>query len=120
MTINAIIPDEKRVAMILAFLEAGYADQLLLSSDFSNGRALKKNGGPGIAQTVTVFAPMLVKAGVSEATLRSDSRRQPAPLPGRQPEVDLRYTTRVAGCAAAAAPRPMPTPVMIGIRPTAI
>ena len=69
VTINAIIPDEKRVAMILAFLEAGYADQLLLSSDFSNGRALKKNGGPGIAQTKTVFGPMLVKAGVSEATL---------------------------------------------------
>jgi len=69
VTINAIIPDEKRVAMILAFLDAGFADQLLLSSDFSTGRALKKNGGPGIAQTVTVFAPMLVKAGVSEATV---------------------------------------------------
>ena len=70
VTINVIIPDEKRVAMILAFLDAGFADQLLLSSDFSNGRALKKNGGPGIAQTVTVFAPMLVKAGVSEATVK--------------------------------------------------
>src|SRR5262245_18950451 len=69
VTINAIIPDEKRVAMILAFLDAGYADKLLLSSDFSNGRALKKNGGPGIAQTVTVFAPMLAKAGVKEATV---------------------------------------------------
>jgi phosphotriesterase-related protein len=70
VTINAIIPDEKRVAMILAFLEAGFADQLLLSSDFSSGRALKKNGGPGIAQTVTAFAPMLVKAGVSDATVK--------------------------------------------------
>src|SRR5207248_11160007 len=70
VTINAIIPDEKRVAMILAFLDAGFADQLLLSSDFSNGRALKKNGGPGIAQTLTAFAPMLTKAGVSEAVLR--------------------------------------------------
>ncbi|MGH9140857.1 MAG: phosphotriesterase family protein [Vicinamibacterales bacterium] len=68
--INAIIPDEKRVAMILAFLEAGHVDHLLLSSDFSNGRGLKKNGGPGIALTVTTFAPMLAKAGVSEATLR--------------------------------------------------
>ena len=48
----------------------GYADQLLLSSDFSNGRAFKKNGGPGVAQTATVFGPMLLKAGVSEATLR--------------------------------------------------
>jgi phosphotriesterase-related protein len=69
VTINAIIPDDKRVAMILAFLDAGYGDQLLLSSDFSTGRALKKNGGPGIAQTKTVFGPMLVKAGVSEASL---------------------------------------------------
>jgi phosphotriesterase-related protein len=70
VTINAIIPDEKRVAMILAFLDAGHADRLLLSSDFSSGRGLKKNGGPGIAQTVTVFGPMLAKAGVSEAVLR--------------------------------------------------
>jgi phosphotriesterase-related protein len=65
-----IIPDAQKVTTILAFLEAGFVDQLLLSSDFSNGRALKKNGGPGLAQTVTVFGPMLTKAGVSEAMLR--------------------------------------------------
>lgn len=65
-----IVPDAQKVTTILALLDAGYADQLLLSSDFSNGRALKKNGGPGVAQTVTVFGPMLLKAGVSEATLR--------------------------------------------------
>jgi phosphotriesterase-related protein len=70
VTINVIIPDEKRVAMVLAFLDAGHVDHLLLSSDFSSGRALKKNGGPGIAQTVTVFGPMLTKAGVSESQLR--------------------------------------------------
>jgi phosphotriesterase-related protein len=68
--LGVIIPDEKRVAMILAFLEAGYVDHLLLSSDFANGRMLKKNGGPGLALTVTQFVPMLAKAGVSEATLR--------------------------------------------------
>jgi phosphotriesterase-related protein len=65
-----IVPDAQKVTTILAFLDAGFADQLLLSSDFSNGRALKKNGGPGIAQTVTVFGPMLTKAGVSEAVLK--------------------------------------------------
>src|SRR5262245_27759299 len=70
VTLTVIIPDEKRVTMILAFLDAGFADQLLLSSDFATGRALKKNGGPGIGQTVTAFAPMLVKAGVSEATVK--------------------------------------------------
>jgi phosphotriesterase-related protein len=70
VTLNAIIPDEKRVAMILAFLDAGHVDHLLLSSDFTTARALKKNGGPGIGQTVTVFGPMLLKAGMSEATLK--------------------------------------------------
>jgi len=65
-----IVPDAQKVSTILAFLEAGYTDHLLLSSDFSNGRALKKNGGPGIAQAATVFGPMLLKAGVDEATLR--------------------------------------------------
>ena len=65
-----IVPDAQKVTTILAFLEAGYVDQLLLSSDFASARGLKKNGGPGIAQTVTVFGPMLTKAGVSEATLR--------------------------------------------------
>jgi phosphotriesterase-related protein len=65
-----IVPDAQKVTTILALLEAGYADQLLLSSDFSSGRAFKKNGGPGVAQTATVFGPMLQKAGVSEATLR--------------------------------------------------
>ena len=82
-----IVPDAQKVTTILAFLEAGYVDQLLLSSDFSNGRALKKNGGPGIAQTVTVFGPMLLKAGVSEATLRhilvDNPRRLLAFVPAR-------------------------------------
>lgn len=65
-----IVPDAQKVTTILAFLDAGYVDHLLLSSDFATGRALKKNGGPGIAQTVTVFGPLLLEAGVSEATLR--------------------------------------------------
>jgi phosphotriesterase-related protein len=65
-----IVPDAQKVTTILAFLEAGYVDRLLLSSDFATGRALKKNGGAGIAQTVTVFGPMRLKAGVSDATLR--------------------------------------------------
>jgi phosphotriesterase-related protein len=65
-----IVPDAQKVTTILAFLEAGHVDHLLLSSDFATGRALKKNGGPGLAQTATVFGPMLLRAGVSDATLR--------------------------------------------------
>jgi phosphotriesterase-related protein len=54
------VPDEKKVKMLLAFLEAGYADHLLLSSD--TRKEYKK--------TRTVFAPKLSAAGVGEETLR--------------------------------------------------
>jgi phosphotriesterase-related protein len=64
------IPDTDRVVMAMAMAEAGVADRLLLSSDFYSERALKKNGGPGLAQTATVFGPLLIKAGMSEGMLR--------------------------------------------------
>jgi phosphotriesterase-related protein len=69
VTLEGILPDADRVVMVMSFVDSGYADQLLLSSDFSQEKALKKNGGPGIAQTVTVFGPKLLKAGLPEATL---------------------------------------------------
>jgi phosphotriesterase-related protein len=65
------LPDAKRVTMILALLDAGYADNLLLSSDFSSAGSLKKNGGGGLAQTVTVFGKMLLEAGVKQGTLHA-------------------------------------------------
>ena len=70
VTLNGIIPDEARVVMAMALIDAGYADHLLLSSDFAVEDALTKNGGPGLAQTVTVFAPMLLAAGVPEDTIQ--------------------------------------------------
>jgi predicted metal-dependent phosphotriesterase family hydrolase len=63
------LPDTRRVTMILALIDAGYAGNLLLSSDFSQARALKKNGGAGLAQTITVFGKMLLEAGVKQETL---------------------------------------------------
>ncbi len=64
-----IVPDAQKVTTILAMIDAGYIDNLLISSDFSNGRRLKKNGGPGLAQAVTVFGPMLVQAGMKPEML---------------------------------------------------
>jgi phosphotriesterase-related protein len=64
-----IVPDAERVVMIMAMVEAGYADRVLISSDFAVANSLKKNGGPGIAQAVTVFGPMLSKAGLPDALL---------------------------------------------------
>jgi phosphotriesterase-related protein len=67
----ALLPDADKVIAVMALVEAGCADQLLLSSDFASPRSLKTNGGAGLAQTVTVFGPMLLKAGLPSATLRS-------------------------------------------------
>ncbi len=67
----ALVPDAQKVTTIMAMVEAGHASKLLLASDFSNARGLKKNGGGGLGQAVTVFAPMLRAAGMSEAMLKS-------------------------------------------------
>jgi len=70
-TLTAIMPDEDRVAMIIAMVNAGFAGNVLVASDFYSEQSLKKNGGPGLGQAATRFGPMLIKAGLPEATLRS-------------------------------------------------
>ncbi len=66
-------PDDPRldeyVRTILAVLDAGYEDQVFLSSDFASPKYLRKNGGPGIDMTVTTFVPRLRRAGIGDATL---------------------------------------------------
>jgi phosphotriesterase-related protein len=64
-----IVPDAERVMMIMAMVEAGHADRVLISSDFAVASSLKKNGGAGIAQAATVFGPLLLKAGLSAQSL---------------------------------------------------
>jgi phosphotriesterase-related protein len=61
--------DQRQVPMVLALIEAGYADNLMFSSDLSAPGQLKHNGGTGYAKTVTVFGPKLREAGVKEETL---------------------------------------------------
>ena len=53
----------------MALLEAGYAEKLLFSSDFSFASDLKRSGGAGYAMTVTVFGPKLLEAGVTHEAL---------------------------------------------------
>ena len=61
--------DKSQVPMVMALIDAGYADNLLFASDFSSGAQLKHNGGAGYAKTLTVFVPKLRDAGVKEETL---------------------------------------------------
>jgi phosphotriesterase-related protein len=68
--VNNAESDERSVRQILKFIENGYVDQLLLSSDFSSQEAeTKQKGGTGYAKTLTVFVPKLRAAGVSDAML---------------------------------------------------
>lgn len=62
-TLEQMVSDEKRVRMLLKFLDAGYASQLLLSSDFTGARTAE---GPLYGRSKTVFAPKLIQAGVHE------------------------------------------------------
>jgi phosphotriesterase-related protein len=66
--VGGAVPDDKKVTMILAFLEAGYADRLLLSADYNF--TARSAARPGYGTTLTVFVPKLRAAGVSEDTIR--------------------------------------------------
>ena len=68
---DAMLEDEKRVAMVMRIVEAGHGDKLVLASDFYRRTELKAEGGPGYAKTVTEFAPMLREAGLDDATVQS-------------------------------------------------
>ena len=52
--------DAQQVPMVLALIEAGYADHLMFSADASSG----------YAKTITVFLPKLKAAGASDEVLR--------------------------------------------------
>jgi phosphotriesterase-related protein len=76
LTYVQFVPDEKKVRTLMAFLDAGFADRLLLSSDFPGWRNVKPwvptlEEGVGWERTTTVFVPMLRKAGVADATLNA-------------------------------------------------
>ena len=77
VTLNGTMPDENRVVMAMALIDAGHADRLLLSSDFYSQPALKANGGPGLAQTATVFGRLLLDAGLDEPTLATILNENP-------------------------------------------
>jgi len=62
--------DEPQVPMVMALINAGFADNVLLSSDLARPNAIKRNGGPGYAKTLTVFLPKLRAAGASDEILR--------------------------------------------------
>ena len=72
---GGLVSDEKKVLMVMAFLDAGHADRLLLSADY-NFTAMSA-ARPGYGSALTQFVPRLRKAGVSDATLRQITVENP-------------------------------------------
>ena len=64
------VPDRDKVRRLLAVLEAGFEDQVLLSCDFSSAFDLKSNWGAGFSAPLVQFVPKLRHAGVGDATLQ--------------------------------------------------
>ena len=69
--------DAQQVPMVMALIEAGYADHLMFSADLSSAAQLKKNNGGGYAKTLTVFVPKLKAAGASDEVLRGIMQDNP-------------------------------------------
>ena len=62
--------DAKKVEMLVAVIDAGYEDHVLLSADFAREEELKANGGAGYSSVLAIFVPKLRYAGVPEETIR--------------------------------------------------
>jgi phosphotriesterase-related protein len=61
--------DAQQVPMVMALIEAGFADNLMFSADIASAAQMKRNGGQGYAKTLTVFVPKLKAAGASDEVL---------------------------------------------------
>jgi phosphotriesterase-related protein len=66
------------VDRIHAMIQAGYADQIIISHDVCTQEQLKENGGGGYTYIHDVIIPALKAKGVSDATIRRIMVENPA------------------------------------------
>lgn len=69
--------DEVRLRLLLALLEAGHADRVLLSCDISRHGYLESEGGQGYGHLFRTFLPQARAAGVDEDLIDLMTRRNP-------------------------------------------
>ncbi|OEU91462.1 phosphotriesterase [Streptomyces oceani] len=70
-------PDADRLRLLVALLEAGHADRVLLSCDISRHGYLRAEGGQGYGHLFRSFLPRLRAAGADEDLLDLLTRRNP-------------------------------------------
>lgn len=66
---RSAIPETHKVKHVLAVLEAGFEDHILLSADSTPSPQLKANWGQGYASVIAQFVPKLRYAGVNDSLL---------------------------------------------------
>jgi phosphotriesterase-related protein len=66
---RSAIPDALKVKYVMAVIDAGYEEQLLLSNDSTPPPQLKANWGNGFSAALVTFVPKLRHAGVKDTTL---------------------------------------------------
>jgi predicted metal-dependent phosphotriesterase family hydrolase len=59
------------VGLVLDLIEAGFAEQILLSQDVGQMAELRSRGGRGYTYVAERFLPALSEAGIDEATIRT-------------------------------------------------
>jgi phosphotriesterase-related protein len=69
--------DDVRLRLLLALLEAGYADRVLLSCDISRHGYLERAGGQGYGHLFRSFLPRARAAGADDALVDLMTRRNP-------------------------------------------
>ena len=69
--------DDQDVPMVMALIDAGYASNLMFASDLARPNAIKRNGGPGYARTLTVFLPKLKAAGAADEVIQKITQDNP-------------------------------------------
>ncbi|MGG2464290.1 phosphotriesterase family protein [Streptomyces sp. RGM 3693] len=69
--------DDVRLRLVLALLEAGHADRVLLSCDVSRHTYLSAHGGTGYGHLFRTFLPRLRAAGVPHDLIDRMTRRNP-------------------------------------------
>jgi phosphotriesterase-related protein len=67
---TSLVTDRMKLQMVLAVLEAGYEDLILLSSDMAHNKQLKANWGEGFSAVLVTFVGKLRYAGVKEGTIK--------------------------------------------------
>lgn len=66
---RSAVPEVHKVKYVLAVLEAGFEDHVLLSADSTPAPQLKANWGQGYGSVITQFVPKLRYAGVHDGLL---------------------------------------------------